>query len=114
MVDIGDRDRIGNPGIDPSLGVPLAVPPDAFTTNGLPTDPTAVTLTIKKPDLTLLVYGWPVAAGAGTLTRESAGRFYAELTYDMAGTWHYRLEGTGAAVAAEEGRVKVSTSKVLP
>jgi hypothetical protein len=114
MVDIGDRDRIGNPGIDPALGVPLAVPPDAFTTNGDPTDPTTVTLTIKKPDLTLLVYGWPAAGADGVLTRESAGRFYAELTYDQAGTWRYRLEGTGAAVAAEESFVKVSASKVLP
>jgi hypothetical protein len=114
MPDIGDRDRIGNPGIDPALGVPLAAPPDAFTTDGAPTDPSTVTLTIKKPDLTLLVYGWPSPAVDGILERESAGRFYAEVTYDQAGTWNYRLEGTGAAVAAEEGRVKISKSKVLP
>lgn len=114
MPDIGDRDRIGNPALDPALGIPLAAPPEAFTTNGTATDPTAVLLTIKKPDLSVLAYGWPTPGASGGLTRESAGRFYVEVTYDMAGTWNYRLEGTGAAVAAEEGRVKVNRSKVLP
>lgn len=113
-VDIGDRDRIGNPLEDPATGLPLAAPPDAFTTDGAATDPTAVLLTIKRPDATLLEYGWPSAGADGTLTRESAGRFYIELTYDIPGTWNYRLEGTGAVVAAEEGRVKVNRSKVLP
>lgn len=114
MPDRGDRDRIGNPGIDPATGLALVVPPVAFTTGGAATDPTTVTLTIVKPDQTVLVYGWPTAGATGTLTRESAGRFYAEVTYDQSGSWTYRLEGTGAVVAAEEGRVRVSRSRVLP
>ena len=113
MPDIGDRDRIGNPAIDPATGQPLAVPPRAFTTNGAPTDPTAVLLTIRRPNGTTLVYGWPSAAADGTLTKESAGRFYADHTYEQAGTWTYRLEGTGACVAAEEGWVRVTRSEVL-
>jgi hypothetical protein len=114
MPDIGDRDRFGNPLVDPATGQPLASPPAAFTTAGAATDPTTVTLTIERPDGTLLVYGWPASGANGTLTRESAGRFYIDVTYDLAGNWEYRLEGTGAVVAAEEGRVKVSRSRVLP
>lgn len=112
MPDIGDRDRFGNAAVDPATGQPLASPPDAFTTAGVATDPTAVTLTIEKPDGTLLVYGWPSAGANGTLTRESAGRFYADVTYDQPGNWDYRLAGTGAVVAAAEGRVKVSRSRL--
>lgn len=113
MPDIGDRDRIGNPGIDPATGAALALPPAAFTTDGAATDPTTVTLTIRRPDDDLLVFGWPDAGADGQLERESVGRFYAEVTYDVAGYWHYRLAGTGACVAAEEGFVRVRASEVL-
>ena len=112
MPDVGDRDRIGNAGIDPATGQALASPPGAFTTGGVATDPTAVTITIRQPNDILLVYGWPTAGASGLVTRESAGRFYVDVTYDRPGTWEYRLAGTGAVTAAAEGRVIVSRSRV--
>lgn len=106
MTDIGDMIRVGNPSQDTDSA--------AFTTLvGVATDPTAVVLTILKPDLTDLVYGWPSPGADGTLTRESAGRFYKDLLIDMAGTWRFRLEGTGAVTAASEGSLRVSRSRVL-
>ncbi len=114
MVDIGDRDRIGNPSVDPVTGSPLAAPPRAFTTGGAAADPSDVRLTVQRPNGDELVYGWPAPGVDGMLTRESVGRFYADVTYDEAGTWVYRLEGTGSVVAAEEGWVAVQRSKVLP
>lgn len=110
MPDIGDRDRIGNPEIDPATGVALAAPPPPFTTGGVATDPTTVLLTIRKPDDTRLEFGWPDPEVDGLLVRESTGRFYQDVTYDLSGTWKYRLEGTGACVAAEEGFVQVNHS----
>lgn len=106
-MDRGDRVRVGN--------ASAATDAAAFTTlDGTPTDPTEVTLTVVKPDGVQLVYGWPDAGDDGTLTRESAGRFYADVDLDQAGTWRYRLAGTGTVVAAAEGALRVERSRVLP
>lgn len=103
MTDIGDVVRFGN-----YSGAAAA---DAFKTlAGTATDPTAVTLTIRKPDGDQLVYGWPSAGADGTLTRESAGRFYADVAIDQSGMWAYRLVGTGAVAAAAEGLLHVVRS----
>lgn len=106
MTDIGDVARIGNPS--------QATTAAAFTTlAGAATDPTAVVLTIVKPDATQLVYGWPSAGADGTLTRESAGRFYTDVLLDQAGTWRWRLAGTGDVTAASEASLRVDRSRVL-
>jgi hypothetical protein len=106
MTDIGDLIRLGNPSQDATSA--------AFTNlSGTPTDPTAVTLTIVKPDGSKLVYGYPSAGTNGTLVRESAGRFYAEVLLDQGGKWLQRLEGIGAVQAAAEGDLRVNRSKVL-
>jgi hypothetical protein len=105
MTDIGDQIRFGN-----YSGASDAA---AFTDlDGTATDPTAVLLMVVKPDQTALVYGWPDAATDGTLTRESAGRFYMDVDIDQSGSWRYRLEGTGAVVAASEGSLRVDRQRV--
>ena len=101
--DIGDQVRFGN-----YSGASSAA---AFANlAGTATDPTAVTLTVEKPDGTELVYGWPSAGANGTLTRESAGRFYFDVTLNASGRWRYRLVGTGAVVAASAGVLTVRRS----
>lgn len=104
--DRGDLVRMGNPSQDTDSA--------AFTDlGGTATDPTAVVLTIVKPDGTELVYGYPSAGADGTLARESAGRYYYDVEIDQAGKWLYRLQGTGAVTAASEGSLRVSRSKVM-
>ena len=104
--DRGDTVRLGNASVADDAA--------AFTTlDGTATDPTAVTLTVVRPDGTALVYGWPAAGGALPLTRESAGRFSADVLLDQSGTWHYRLAGTGTVAAAAEGSLRVQRSRVL-
>lgn len=103
--DVGDLVRIGNPSQDTTSA--------AFATlAGTATNPTAVTLTVKRPDGTLLAYGWPSAGVDGTLTNESAGRFYVDVAIDQVGHWHYRLVGTGAVTAAAEGAFRVQRRNV--
>lgn len=106
MTDIGDLIRFGNPSQDTASA--------AFTTlAGTPTNPTAVTLVVQKPDLTQLHYGWPSAGADGTLTNESAGRFYFDVLITASGTWRFRLAGTGTVTAASEGSLKVDKQKVV-
>ena len=106
MTDIGDLERFGNPSQDTTSA--------PFTTlAGVATNPTAVTLVVEKPDGSQLAYGWPGAGADGTLTNESAGRFYAEVLIDQSGKWLFRLEGTGAVTAASEGNLRVDRQRVV-
>lgn len=104
--DTDDRVRLGNHSTNTATG--------PFTTvGGVVTDPTDVVLTVGEPDGTATVYRYPTpGVGETLLTRESAGRFYADVTLDAAGLWAYRLAGTGAVVAAEEGMLHVRKSLV--
>jgi hypothetical protein len=100
--DIGDMERIGNH---------VASGAGAFSsTAGAATDPTAVTLTVERPDGTTAVYGWPTPGAGGSLVRESAGRFYADVTLTLPGRWVYKMAGTGAVTAAAEGYLYVRRS----
>jgi hypothetical protein len=78
--------------------------------DGTATDPDTVTLTIRQPDGSLLAYGWPSAGADGTLTRESAGRFYADIIIGQSGMWDLKLAGTGAVTAAGERALHVAGS----
>lgn len=99
--DVGDLVTIGNYSGNPAT--------TAFTVrSGTATNPTAVELTVQQPDGTVLTYGWPTPGAAGTLTNESAGRFYADVPITLSGVWHWRLVGTGAVQAADEGAFYVA------
>lgn len=77
----------------------------SFNVDGTPTNPAAVTLTVKKPSGALVTPA-PVNDGPGA--------YHADVTLDyVPGVWHYRWVGTGAAAAAEEGRFTVRASGVL-
>jgi hypothetical protein len=105
IADVGDRWRLGNHAASAEA---------AFTTGGVATDPTAVTLTLVAPDGTTTVWAWPTpGASEGTLTREAVGRFYADQTWDQAGLHWCRLVGTGTVEAAAEWGVAVRPSRVL-
>lgn len=94
VFDIGDRTRLGNH---------VASGAAPFTSLGVVTDPTAVTLTLAQPDGTELVWAWPTAgSGQSALQREALGRFYADYTWGQSGLHWVRLAGTGAATAAVE------------
>jgi hypothetical protein len=80
----------------------------AFTTTvGTPVDPTAVTFRLRKPSgiISILVYGVDAA-----VVKDSVGNYHVDVTVDLQGIFAYRYEGTGAAVAACEGRFVAQNS----
>ncbi len=70
-----------------------------FTTDGVPTDPTTVSLKVKKPGSDLVTYVY----GEGVIVRDSAGVYHAEISPSKAGFHYYRWLSSGIAAAAEEG-----------
>lgn len=87
-------------------------PQATFAVGGTPTDPTNITVRVKKPDGTVTVLG-PVAGGTGGsgIVRVSAGVFKTDITLDDAGYWAARFEGSGAATASEEHNAIVDPSE---
>lgn len=69
-----------------------------FTVAGVPTDPTAATVTVTKPDGSTTAATWP-----GTLSRDGAGVFHLDVVLDQPGLYRWRLAGTGTAAASDEG-----------
>lgn len=76
-----------------------------FTVDGVPTNPTAVTLTVRAPDGTTTT---PTPANTAT------GVYEATVSADQAGTWIYRWQGTGTVVGADEGTFYVGHSLLDP
>lgn len=75
---------------------------------GTATDPTTVTLKVKKPGVATATYTY----AGGTVTKSTTGVFYKDLSLDTVGWWFYRWEGTGTVEAAVEGWFEVRASKV--
>jgi uncharacterized protein YfaS (alpha-2-macroglobulin family) len=85
------------------IGDALTVYVDFKDADDAAADPTAVTLTVKKPS---------GANSSPSVTHPSTGRYEGVVEIDMAGTWFYRWAGTGALQAAEEGEFYVRPRRV--
>jgi hypothetical protein len=79
-----------------------------FAVNGVATDPTSVTITIKEPDGTLTSH----TGTAGGLTNPTIGTWQWLETPDQPGLHNYSVQGTGTAAAYEEGRYYVRVKQV--
>lgn len=68
-------------------------------------DPTTVRLKVRDPSGNLDTYTY----GVSVVQKTGTGIYYAQITLDESGKWHYRWEGeggTGAGVASGEIYVK--------
>jgi hypothetical protein len=74
-----------------------------FTVNNVLTDPTTVTLTVKKPDASSTSYTY----GASEIQKASTGNYYKDIELDQEGIWLYRWEGTGDCNAVSENYLQV-------
>lgn len=70
---------------------------------GALTDPTAVVLTVRKPDGTETVT---------STTHASTGVYTAAVSFDQSGVWRYRFEGTGTVAEAGEQMLTVRRQRV--
>ena len=83
----------------------LAALTGTFTNQqGAQADPSSVVMRYKKPNGTILT---------ATPTKSSAGIYSYLLALDIAGTYYFRFEGTGALVAAGDGSLIVTDSPTL-
>ena len=71
----------------------------SFTVSDVLTDPTTVTFQLKDPNdvITTYVYGTDAE-----VVKSAVGVYYMDVTVSAAVTWHYRIVGTGACIAAVE------------
>lgn len=75
----------------------------AFAVSSVATDPTTVSLLVRKPDGTTTTYTY---AGA-TITKDSTGNYSKQITLDQRGVWYYVWTGTGTCQSGAEGTITV-------
>lgn len=87
-----------------------------FQVGSVNTDPTTVTLKIKKPDATVLTFTY----AAAQVIKDSVGNYHYDympptiaVDPSAVGKYRWRWDGTGAVKASGEGEFKVIRSKVI-
>lgn len=78
--------------------------------NGNLTDPTTITLTVRKPNSPSVTYAY--ALSPAIVTKDAVGKYHVDLDLHLSGAWKYKWAGAGAVIAAEEGRIFVRSSSV--
>ena len=79
----------------------------AFTNaSGTPTDPSSVTLKVRRPDGSVTT----VTGVGGGLANPIVGTWTYDITLDQEGKWYYRYEGTAGLIAAGEASFTVPDS----
>lgn len=76
---------------------------------GTATDPTTITLKVKKPGTALATYTYALSQ----VTKTSTGVYTRNTSLDTVGTWWYRWEGTGTVEAAVEGWFEVREPRAV-
>ncbi len=94
-IDIGDELRINM----------------TWSVGGVPTDPTTVTLRVRKPDGTATDY--PYSPSSGIIVHDSAGVYHAPLIPDASGLWRLKSTGTGAAAGVKQVTFYVQEDRTL-
>jgi hypothetical protein len=78
---------------------------------GTKVDPTEVHLQVRNPQGTVTYYRYTL----GTVTRRSAGEFFANQVLNLPGDWFYRFTVTGASRGTTgDVLVKVDPSQFVP
>lgn|SRR5678816_1542546 len=84
-------------------------PANPFKALGVTTDPTTVTIKYRTPTGTLVSKTYVTDP---EVIKDSLGVFHMDVVLDMPGEWWYRIEGTGACVAAVEKSLYVQPTKL--
>ena len=86
---------------DPGTCIRLSV---VFEVEGVETDPTTVSLKVRKPSASTTTYTYPA-----TITKDSVGRYHMDTTPAAGeqGRWFYKWIGTGTAAVEGERSFRV-------
>jgi hypothetical protein len=79
-----------------------------FAVGGVNTDPTVVTFKVKVPSGTITTYVYGTDA---QLVKSATGVYYVDYTTVAEGIHAWRMQGTGAAIGAEEQQFTVKDSR---
>ena len=71
-----------------------------FTQLDVPTAPDTVSLQIKNPEGTVLLYTY--AGGSVNRDTTTSGTYYKDIFLGDLGKWMYRFQGSGTVTAADE------------
>lgn len=71
-----------------------------FKVNGVLTNPTTISATVRKPDGTTAVY---TTATSPAIVNDGTGLYHLDVVVDQAGQWTYKFVGTGAAADVGPG-----------
>jgi hypothetical protein len=77
--------------------------------DGDPQDPGTVTFVVKPPTGSTATYVYGVGA---EVIKSGIGRYYVDVSANVAGRWHYRAAGTVTGIAADEHEFHVEPSAV--
>lgn len=91
------------PDINPGDVVRVSTTPGFKNSSGVLTDPTTVVLRWRRHGEAGTVWTWTSGTPGPNIVKDSTGLFHADITVVEPGLHHFRWEGTGAVVAAEEG-----------
>lgn len=75
----------------------------AFTSLGVDTDPTTITLKVKDPTGVTTTYTYGVEA----IVKDSTGHYHFDLIVTYVGRWFYKWSGTGTIAATNEETFRV-------
>lgn len=71
------------------------------------TDPSTITLTVRKPDGTSTVYVYNTDV---ELVKDSTGTYHLDVTTPTSGVWSWHWKSTGAAAGGDDGSFSVEVS----
>lgn len=75
----------------------------AYTSGGVATDPTTVTLSLKtttQQNMPTTIYTF----GSSSIVKDSTGNYHFDIATAASGVWFYRWVGSGVVNAASEGQ----------
>lgn len=77
--------------------------------DGVDVDPATVTLTVVSPSGVTTAYQY--GGSPDTVTKASVGNYYADLTADERGDWHYRWTSTGTGAGVQDAQFMISPTR---
>lgn len=93
------------------IGEKIRLKAEFTDTSQNPLDPTSIIITVTSPAEVVSTYYYNVGGEADTITRQSLGVFYVDISLDTDGWWIWHCAGDGTVIAVEESTFKVIRKK---